>query len=261
MDVIVTAGGTKEKIDTVRSITNGSTGRLGSLIAQEFSHRLSAQEHTIYYLCGVGSVLPKTEDPNVRIVPIEGTAQLQSEMYRLLTTQKIDAVVHSMAVSDYTVGCVTAQEQIAEALEEKLSLSPNFPSKHALCGMLEEVFQSNAFNVESKISSELEHPVLVLKKTPKVIGMIKEASPHSVLVGFKLLSGVTEEKLIETAYRLLLKNKCDFVLANDTDTIHDGNHEGYLIDETANFVKCSGKEQIAKTIADRVIKKLSDDVE
>ena len=48
--IIVTAGGTRERIDEVRSITNGATGRLGSLIADELSKRLSAQEHTLYYL-------------------------------------------------------------------------------------------------------------------------------------------------------------------------------------------------------------------
>lgn len=37
MRVLITAGGTSEKIDNVRSITNHSTGRLGCLIAEKFS--------------------------------------------------------------------------------------------------------------------------------------------------------------------------------------------------------------------------------
>ena len=32
--IIITAGGTSEKIDNVRKITNSSTGKLGKLIAE-----------------------------------------------------------------------------------------------------------------------------------------------------------------------------------------------------------------------------------
>lgn len=261
VNVIVTSGGTREKIDAVRTIANSSTGRLGCLIAQEFSNRLTTRDHTVYYLCGVGSVLPPADHSNIRIIPIEGTDQLRYEMNRLLTSQHIDAVIHAMAVSDYKVSNVTTPEQIAENLAEKFSGMNQVPPYEALRDIIMETLQKRPLNRDAKISSELEHPVMILEKTPKIIGMIKEDSPNTILVGFKLLSGVTEEKLIETAYHLLLKNKCDFVLANDTDSIHDGNHEGYLIDETANFVKFAGKEQIAKGIADSVMRKLSEDVE
>ncbi|MFO7160860.1 MAG: phosphopantothenoylcysteine decarboxylase, partial [[Clostridium] cellulosi] len=36
MNVLITAGGTTENIDPVRKIKNTATGRLGSLIAEEF---------------------------------------------------------------------------------------------------------------------------------------------------------------------------------------------------------------------------------
>ena len=36
MRVVITAGGTSEMIDSVRSITNKSSGKLGSLIAENF---------------------------------------------------------------------------------------------------------------------------------------------------------------------------------------------------------------------------------
>lgn len=258
MNIIVTAGGTREKIDTVRAITNNATGRLGSLIAEEFSKRLTEREHTVYYLCGVGSILPTVNDPNIRIIKIEGTNQLEYEMDRLLTTQRIDAVVHSMAVSDYKVSGVITPEQMAQGVAEKFSSLQAAPSQEDWRNIIEEVLNSRFPDEGKKISSELEHPILLLEKTPKIIGMIKERSPRTLLVGFKLLSGVSEEKLIDTAYSLLLKNKCDYVLANDTESILEGNHKGYLIDDTANFIKLAGKEQIAVGIADRVMRKLSE---
>ncbi len=258
MNLIVTAGGTRERIDAVRAITNDATGRLGSLIAAEFSRRLASQEHTIYYLCGAGSILPVTDDPNIRIITIEGTEQLQRELTALLRTGRIDAVIHSMAVSDYKINCVTTPDLVTEHVAEKFRDSKIALSREQWRTVIQEAFAAQPIGTEQKISSDLEHPVLVLEKTPKIINMIKKISPNTILIGFKLLSGVSKDKLIETAYSLLLKNKCDFVLANDTASMKNGNHVGYLIDSEADFVRFSGKEQIAKGIADSVLRKLQE---
>ena len=50
MNILITAGGTTETIDGVRSITNTGTGRLGSLIADEFEK--SPMINNIYYYKG-----------------------------------------------------------------------------------------------------------------------------------------------------------------------------------------------------------------
>jgi phosphopantothenate-cysteine ligase len=256
---IITAGGTKERIDSVRGITNGATGRLGSLIAEELSRRLSSVEHTIYYLCGSYAVVP--ESSSVRIIRSEGTDDLQNKLESLLKTEQIDAVIHSMAVSDYKVDSITTPELLSDYLYNTVQQSRVFPSKDELSSLIREAMAKAAIPADKKISSDLEHPVLVLKKTPKIISMIKTDSPKTILVGFKLLSGADEKELIDTGYRLLMKNDCDYVLANDTNSIKDGNHEGFLIDAAANVTKLEGKENIASEIADRVLKKLSEDVE
>lgn len=257
MNIIVTSGGTRERIDAVRSITNGATGRLGSLIAGEFSRRLPGSTHTVYYLCGAGSAVP-AEGDNIRVVRIEGTDDLQSKLEALLTNEKIDAVIHSMAVSDYKVNSIATPESIAESVSCRLKGRQEPVSQQEMASIIKEALLQQNISGENKISSELEHPVLVLRKTPKVIEMIKRLSPQTLLVGFKLLSGSDEKLLIDTAYRLLIKNNCDFVLANDTATIKDGNHEGFLIDAGANFVKLEGKEVIAAAIADSVLKKIAE---
>jgi Phosphopantothenoylcysteine synthetase/decarboxylase len=257
LNIIVTSGGTRERIDAVRSITNGATGRLGSLIAGEFSRRLPGSAHTVYYLCGAGSAVP-AEGGNIRIIRIEGTDDLQSRLEALLTNEKIDAVIHSMAVSDYKVNSIATPESIAESISRRLNDRQELVSQQGMTSIVKEALLEQNISGENKISSELEHPVLVLRKTPKVIEMIKRLSPQTLLVGFKLLSGADEKLLIDTAYRLLIKNSCDFVLANDTGTIKDGNHEGFLIDAGANFVKLEGKEAIAAAIADSVLKKIAE---
>lgn len=254
MKLIITAGGTRERIDSVRSITNEATGRLGSLIVEEFVRRLNGKEHTIYYLCGMSAVVPKAEDADVEIIRIEGTDQLQSKIKELLITQKIDAVIHSMAVSDYKVNSVTTLERVVQAMYHKFHDGQVIATYEEWQQAVTDIIKEQTVEAQQKISSDLKHPLLMLEKTPKVIGMIKETSPKTLLVGFKLLSNVSKEKLIDTAYQLLQRNRCDFVLANDTETIQEGKHVGYLINKTGSYHTYTDKEQIAKGIADHVVK-------
>ena len=66
------------------------------------------------------------------------------------------------------------------------------------------------------------------------------------------MDGVSHEDLIDTAYRLLQKNGCDYVLANDYRTVEAGKHQGFLIDSDRNEISCDGKAEIAKAIAETV---------
>ena len=260
MNLIITAGGTRERIDAIRSITNDATGKLGSLIAEEFSRRIATQSHVIYFICGVDSVVPNVEDQNIHIIRVEGTDQLQSEITNLLSGQQISAVIHSMAVSDYKIKCVTTPESIAHEIIQRTAHFSRATSDDEWQTLIMEALVEKPIKREQKISSVLEHPILVLEKTPKIIGMIKKISPHTILVGFKLLTGVSERTLIETGYNLLLSNKCNFVLANDMDSIKNGNHEGYLINVDANFIKFIGKEHIAEGIVDNVLKEIEEGI-
>ena len=99
-----------------------------------------------------------------------------------------------------------------------------------------------------KISSSEDNLFIKLKRTPKVINMIKDISPNTYLVGFKLLDNVSEEELINVATNLKEKNKCDLVLANDLDSIRKGTHIGYLIKRKEIYTKLISKENIASTL-------------
>jgi phosphopantothenate-cysteine ligase len=92
-----------------------------------------------------------------------------------------------------------------------------------------------------------------MKRSPKVIRIIKELSPETTLVGFKLLSGVPHEELIDVGYRLLQKNKCDFVMANDLREIGGGMHKGYLIHTDKTYDSMNTNEEIAAMIVRRIL--------
>ena len=158
---------------------------------------------------------------------------LKAELERLLTEEKIDAVVHAMAVSDYIVNEVTTLDKLrgTEDPENKADLSGN------------------------KISSDIEDLVIHMKRSPKVIGSIKKLCPDTVLVGFKLLSNVSHSELIDVGCRLMEKNNCDFVLANDLKEIGADFHKGYLIHEDRTYDTMENNEEIADMIAGRVLEK------
>ena len=229
MKIIITAGGTSERIDDVRTITNSSTGRLGFAIGKTFAEKYGDKIEKIYYLHGLRAAFP--DDGKVQPVAVGGVMDLQRELERLLTTESIDAVVHAMAVSDYIVNEVTTLDKLrgVENPDNQADLSGN------------------------KISSDIDDLVIHMKKSPKVIGKIKGWAPDVKLVGFKLLSGVPHEELIDVGYHLLQKNGCDFVLANDLQEIGKDYHKGYLIHRDKSYDTMETNEEIADMIARRLI--------
>ena len=233
INVVITSGGTSERIDNVRKITNSSSGKLGSVISDKLNELLN-DEHKIFYVCSKKAIKPSDLN-NVEIIEIEDTSDLVRETTRLLNEYKIDYFIHSMAVSDYTVEYVTNEIKYKKYLENA-------------------DYNSLFIDRESKISSYEDNLFIKLKRTPKVISLIKEISPSTHLIGFKLLDKVSEEELIDVAYNLKVKNKCDLVLANDLDSIRNGSHIGYLIRDKNNYLKVNGKEDIAINLVKEMLK-------
>lgn len=230
--IIITAGGTSEKIDNVRKITNSSSGKLGMMIANEL---LKYDDIMIYYICSKQSLKP--QDPKVKIIEINGTMDLKNTIEKLLLNEKIHYFIHSMAVSDYMTDYVTSLNKIKESILKYSNIDT------ALSHI--ETIKDN------KISSNEDNLVIVLKPTPKVISIIKDISPETYLVGFKLLDNVDKEELIRVGKILKDKNKCDLVIANDLANIKKGNHIAYMIDHSIEEI--SGKDNIAKELVKKIL--------
>ncbi|MDR0638225.1 MAG: phosphopantothenoylcysteine synthase [Spirochaetaceae bacterium] len=216
MDYLVTGGGTEERIDGVRSITNFATGRLGALIAERLSRQRGTE--TVFYVHGKRAVCPQEHGgTSIRLIEVEGVSDLEAAVRRVLAEHEIGAIVHSMAVSDYTVDRV-------------------------LDGSGREI------TARDKIASSERELRLILKPTPKIIGLFHELSPESALVGFKLLNNVSEAALTEAAFALLEKNHCACVLANDLAGITAEKHAAFLIDKRKNITRFAAKAEIAEGI-------------
>lgn len=240
MKIIITAGGTSEQIDKVRKITNSSSGQLGCCIANTLINKLNNTEK-IYYVCAKNSIKP-TPNPKIEEVIVSSCLSLYNKMEELLTNQNIDVVIHSMAVSDYTVDFVSNCEILAQNLQEKT------PQE------ILEILNSDNLKIDNstKISSYSDDLIIKLIPTKKVISCIKQWSPKTTLIGFKLLSDTTTENLINVGYNLLQKNNCDYVVANDLCNIKNNMHLAYLIDKNKQITKAINNQEIANIIYEKI---------
>lgn len=245
MRVLITAGGTSEPIDQVRSITNHSTGRLGKALAENF---LNSGNWQVDYLTTKHAVLPETHD-NLSFYFIESTQELLDTLTNLLTSNVYDAVIHSMAVSDFTTEHAFSEEAFLAKIESRLPIT----NKESLQFLLDNLEASG--NTESKISSDTNRLILTLKKTPKVIQQIKKIQPKTLLVGFKLLVDVSEEELLNVAQASMEKNQADFILANDLTEISSNKHHGYLLAKNGEVTEAYTKIEIAELIRKKIEEK------
>lgn len=247
MNILITAGGTSEPIDNVRSITNTGTGRLGSLIADTFAKEQSVL--SIYYICAESAVRPISR--RVKVITIKSTDELQNEATKLLQNTKIDVIIHSMAVSDYKTKSVLTAERLAETLKQELRCDTVITEEWTEMVLKEASLPDK----NSKLSSQMKSPLILLTQTPKVLPQMRELAPEAVFIGFKLLNNVSNETLLDTARSLLIKNNCDFVLANDSSEIYGNKHTAYLIDKDRTIASFNTKEEIAAGIAAAVLSK------
>ena len=95
MKILITSGGTTEKIDDVRGITNHSTGYLGKEIAELFL----AKGHQVTLVTVKTAVKPEPKE-NLKITEITNVDSLLKSMEPLV--KEHDVLIHSMAISDYT---------------------------------------------------------------------------------------------------------------------------------------------------------------
>ena len=240
-NILITAGGTSEPIDEIRAITNKSTGRLGSAIAHEFSLREDVDR--IFYVHGKGAVLP--ENDKIDFVPVRSTQDVLDAMTEILENNDIDIIIHSMAISDYTTASFTTLEDFLELLA--------YNESETVDEVAELLEKEDLRKKYTKLPSSIDKPLLMLKKTPKVLSKLRGLAPEAAIVGFKLLDHVTHEELMRVAAEQIEKNHTDFCLANDYETVVSPVHVGFLLDKDGREIRFDGKEAIAKGIVSELM--------
>jgi phosphopantothenoylcysteine decarboxylase/phosphopantothenate--cysteine ligase len=109
--VIVSGGGTYEEIDSIRGITNRSSGKMGLEIAKE----AFIQGADVTFVTGRVEIhIPKL----FKRVRVESTEEMRNELVKLLPEN--DVFVSAAAVSDFTV------ERISGVSRDKISSEEDF---------------------------------------------------------------------------------------------------------------------------------------
>jgi phosphopantothenoylcysteine synthetase/decarboxylase len=105
-----------------------------------------------------------------------------------------------------------------------------------------------------KRSSKADTWELVLHKNPKLLSLLRDwCGPHTVLVGFKLLSGVPQEALVNAGIHQINESRLDYCFANDASQVSEAHHKGWLVDGQGQAIEISGgKSALAAKLVDEV---------
>jgi phosphopantothenoylcysteine decarboxylase/phosphopantothenate--cysteine ligase len=111
--VLVTAGGTREPIDSVRFIGNRSSGRMGWALADEAARRGAS-------VTVVAANVALAPSPQVELVAVETAAQLHDAC--LAAFDEADVLLMAAAVADYRPAGGAATEKLKKDRAERLAL-------------------------------------------------------------------------------------------------------------------------------------------
>lgn len=228
-NILITAGPTNEYIDEVMKITNMSTGRLGIELTKNYlneGNKVTLIATRSVIRSGLFERYNLSNNPNLKIIPIETT----QDMYNALEKESqnnYDMVIHSSAVGDYKPEFSFRMEDLAKELEELIK-----EGKITYEEILNVLTNPNCkVNDDTKISSYEPHLTVKLTLTTKLISHLKEWYPESLLIGFKLLENVEKAYLMEVAKKLCIKNRMDYIIANDLHDLRQGEHLSFLVNE------------------------------
>jgi phosphopantothenoylcysteine synthetase/decarboxylase len=181
MNCIVTAGPTFEPLDDVRRITNFSTGRLGT----ELANYLTDCGHRVTLLVGVAATYAGgRRAPTVKT--FSTTADLRTKL-KALSGKKVEAIFHAAAVSDFAFGQIFAETKPGEF---------------------------TALKAAKKISTRRGSLLVELVPTPKIIAELRGWFPAAKIVGWKFEAEGGRADALRAAQQQLVDCATDFCVAN-----------------------------------------------
>jgi phosphopantothenate---cysteine ligase (CTP) len=207
MHCLVTAGPTFEPLDAVRRLTNLSTGRLGS----ELANYLTSHGHDTTLLIGQQATC-QGERLARHVETFTTTANLR-ERLEARAGQPIGAVFHAAAVSDFAFGTTWQRSPQGELTELKAG----------------------------KLSTRRGTLLAELVPTPKIIAGLREWFPSARLVGWKYEVDGDRAGVVLLAERQLAECCTDACVANGPaygsgfGLVTHGGQVTYLPDRPALF--------------------------
>jgi len=181
MNCIVTAGPTYEPLDEVRRLTNFSTGRLGT----ELANFLAARGHQVTLLIGEQATYSGERRADHSEV-FSTTADLRARM-KTKASRRVEAVFHAAAVSDFAFGKFWLR-------------SPD--------GKLAE------FKSSKKIPTREGKLLVELASTPKILPELRAWFPQARIVGWKFEADGARADALNAAKQQITECRTDACVIN-----------------------------------------------
>jgi len=180
MRCLVTAGPTVEPLDSVRRLTNHSTGTLGT----DLANHLACTGHDVLLLRSRTA----TAAPALHAVTTEAFATAADLLGRFEAhaTQEPVAIFHAAAVGDFQVGAVFRRDDD---------------------GRLTPVHSGKFSTRDGSLLAEL-------RPTPKILAQLRDLYPKAWITGWKYEVDGTRDEVLQRARAQLQSCSSDAVVAN-----------------------------------------------
>jgi phosphopantothenate---cysteine ligase (CTP) len=120
--ILITSGPTRAPLDPVRFLSNKSTGRLGTLIA-EAAVQAGAEVTFLYGRVSETPTIRGGQRDHLRLLPVDTVNDLIAVFEKELPTG-YDAIIHAMAVLDFAPAEVREEKTSSELSEWVVRLTP-----------------------------------------------------------------------------------------------------------------------------------------
>lgn len=214
--ILITSGPTISKIDDVRYMTNGSTGKMGKALAEE---ALSRGAH-VDFVTGIdkGVVFPSApegSESNLTIIKVQSAEEMLEQA--VAKVEKADYVIAASAVLDYKVAAPFSGKEKRTSEPKTLAL---FPCVDVLASL------------QSKRMA------------------------HQKFLGFAAEAVSEEKDLKSAAERKLKSKNLDFVYANPLSCFSGETSSGLLLSRDGKTItfESSSKRHVAKRLIDLLSK-------
>lgn len=249
--ILITSGGTQEPIDSMRVLTNLSTGQTGAFLAEAFWD----QGYEVYYLSATNAIKPQRPCPVISFTTFN---DLNEKLKDLLSSNSYQAVIHAAAVSDFSVSKISS----ASTEFKNSSLNLKIPSHEKVTIELEPNFK--ILPLLKSYAQKNASPAIAVSKTsrasePAKSAAISRSSLLPLIVGFKFTSTNNVNERSQAVEKLFSEGGVDLVVHNDRHDIDKtkGQHT-FTLYSTSEKISLSNPLSLAEELLEKIFQTTQD---
>ena len=212
MKILITSGGTKVPIDRVRSITNMSRGTFGSRIAEAF------------FDIGLKTFLGENDNGN----PIEKITFFMAKDSRKPTLQTLNDETYEYGYRPIEYAEYSTFDDYKAGIEDLLKKETY--DIIVVAAAVSDYGVANYYN--GKYRSREDDMCIKLVKLPKILPIMRNLAPESVIRGFKLLVDSNDDDLLDAMKKQIAESDVDLVIGNDLRDIKANDHKLTIISKS-----------------------------